>query len=83
MIDKILYGGMYLFIGIAIVFGLFLIFREIALWYFRINEIVDLLRKQIEFQQIIANQDASRRLTEQQQMPQAPQSPPRNPLTGK
>lgn len=54
MIDQILYGGMYLFIGIAIVFGLFLLAREVTLWYFRVNEIVALLEKQNKLLETIA-----------------------------
>ncbi len=54
MIDQILYGGIYLFIGIAIVFGLFLLAREVTLWYFRVNEIVALLEKQNKLLEIIA-----------------------------
>jgi hypothetical protein len=34
------------FAGIVVAVGLFFLFRKIFLWYFRINEIVDLLEKQ-------------------------------------
>lgn len=56
MIDQILYGGMYLFGGVAIVFGAFLASRYLLLWYFRINEIVDLLQKQNKLLEIIATE---------------------------
>ena len=62
---------------LAIAFGLFMMLRYIILWYFRIDEIVELLKKQTELLETIAK-------TESPAPPVAPVATPRpNPLTRK
>lgn len=62
--------GLAVWIAIAaiIAFAVLAVLRHITLWYFRIDEIVDLLKaqndllsKQIAFQQIVEDQAARRR----------------------
>ena len=83
----------FIFLAIAaiVVFALFLVFRAVVWWYFGIGKhlenqqtIIDLLGKQIAFQQIAEDQAARRRLESSQPAAQShqPQNPtrPRSPL---
>ena len=78
----------WIVIAAIIAFAILAVLRHITLWYFRIDEIVDLLKtqndlltKQIELQQIIENQAAKRRSIPalQSHPPQSPTHRP-NPL---
>ncbi len=46
-----MFGIMVIFIIVAVL--LFLLFRFVMLWYWRINDIVDLLTKQLNNQRLI------------------------------
>ena len=71
--------GLLVAVG-AVGFFLLLVLREVTLWYFRINEIVDLLKKQTELLEAIAS-DRRPNVSKPIITPTSP--PARNPLTGK
>lgn len=71
----------FLAIAVIVVFVLFLVFRAVVWWYFGIDKhlenqqtIIDLLGKQIAFQQIAEDQAARRRLESTQPASQSHQS---------
>jgi hypothetical protein len=70
-----------IFVSIAVVVGLLLATRYLLLWYFRINEIVDLLKKQTELLETITNERTHN--VPKPIITPAPAQPSRNPLTQK
>jgi hypothetical protein len=59
----------------------FVVLREIVLWYFRVGEIVNLLKRQVELLEIIT---AERTASETKDSPEPlPPAPRPNPLTRK
>jgi hypothetical protein len=59
----------------------FVVLREIVLWYFRVGEIVNLLKRQVELLEIIT---AERTASETKDSPEPlPPTPRPNPLTRK
>lgn len=73
-------GLAFLIAALAITVGVFLAFREVVLWYFRLNQIADNLA--IIARQLQQPSQQSGGAIAPTQLPPAAPTPPRNPLTG-
>jgi len=75
-IESITLAASVLAIAVIVFLAIFLAARYVILWYFRINEIVVLLEKQVALLQIIANQQSGK-----QDQAKTQPAPRRNPLS--
>lgn len=49
-----------LLFGIIILFGVFLILRQFSLWYFRINETIEIMKRQEKILEKIASNNSTK-----------------------